>query len=132
MMARARSSLVPITPVGMFEVRGRRPFPQELGIRYDRKLRIRIFVLDDPLDLITGAGVHGRFRHHHRSRLDIGVRAIASGRDGPSQTVLVRLLANRASVHVDFETDGQFDDLRGLPGHFTFSSCRLGIDSLCR
>ena len=84
----------------MFEVRDRRPFPQELGIQYDRKFRIRIFVLDDPVptgtvDLVTTT---------------VAVSILAFVRSPPaetaSQTVLVRLLANRASVHVDFETDG--------------------------
>jgi len=39
------------------------------------------------------------------------------------------LPANRAGVHVDFETDGQLDDLRSLPGHFTFSSRQVGTVS---
>jgi hypothetical protein len=33
-----------------------------------------------------------------------------------------RLLPDSAGIHIDFQTDGDFDDLRGLPGHFISSS----------
>jgi hypothetical protein len=36
-----------------------------------------------------------------------------------------RLLAGGAGIHVDFHTDGHFDDLWGLPGHFG-SPCKRG------
>jgi hypothetical protein len=53
--------------------------------------------------------------------------------DRPAETAALRLLlglpANRAGIHVDFETDGQLDDLRSLPGHFTFSSRQVGTGS---
>ena len=43
----------------------------------------------------------------------------------PGRRVSGSLLPDSARIHIDFQTDGDFDDLRGLPGHFTSS---LGLD----
>lgn len=39
-----------------------------------------------------------------------------------SGRLIFYLLSNGARVHVDFHSDGDFDDPRGSPGHLTFSS----------
>ncbi len=49
-----------------FEVADCRTLAQKLRIGGDHHVGRRIGFADQPLDLVTGADRHGRFRHHHR------------------------------------------------------------------
>ena len=53
-------------PVGMLEIADRRAFTQELGIRDDGNLGVRILFPDDTFDLVAGADRNRGFGYHHR------------------------------------------------------------------
>ena len=50
----------------MLEVPDRRAFTQELGIRNDSNLGVRILFTNDAFDLVAGPDRHRRFGNHHR------------------------------------------------------------------
>lgn len=66
------------------------------------------------------------YRHHVASPRLATTHAAKRPCSGPILQAVESssLLPDSARIHIDFQTDGDFDDLRGFPGHFT-SSLRL-------
>src|SRR4029450_3545972 len=93
-------------PVGTQEVGDRGPLPQELGVRYDRKLPVAVVALQDLLDHPSGPGRYGGLRDHDLVAVHVPRDRF---RDLADERQIRRAVRIRRSPHRDEDRERRLD-----------------------